>query len=50
MELLGDVGYLESCFVPFGDSVSLVQHRCTGCAKLTIGSEIILDAPDGTPR
>jgi hypothetical protein len=22
MELLGDVGYMESCFSPFGDSVS----------------------------
>ena len=28
----------------------LVQDRCTVCAKHTIGSEIILDAPDGTPR
>ena len=28
----------------------LVQDRCTICAKRTIGSEIILDAPDGTPR
>ena len=27
-----------------------VQDRCTVCAKSTIGSEIILDAPDGTPR
>ena len=27
-----------------------VQDRCTVCAKHTIGSEIILDAPDGTPR
>jgi len=27
-----------------------VQDRCTVCAKRTIGSEIILDAPDGTPR
>ena len=25
-----------------------VQDRCTDCAKRTIGSEIILDAPDGT--
>ena len=24
------------------------QDRCTVCAKCTIGSEIILDAPDGT--
>ena len=26
-----------------------VQDRCTVCAKCAIGSEIILDAPDGTP-
>ena len=28
----------------------LVQDRCMVCAKCTIGSKIILDAPDGTPR
>ena len=27
-----------------------LQDRCTFCAKRTIGSEIALDAPDGTPR
>ena len=27
-----------------------VQDRCTVCAKRTIGSEIVLDTPDGTPR
>jgi hypothetical protein len=27
-----------------------VQDRCTLCAKNTIGSVIILDAPNGTPR
>jgi hypothetical protein len=26
------------------------QDRCTVCAKCTIGLEIILDAPNGTPR
>jgi hypothetical protein len=26
-----------------------VQDSCTVCAKRTIGSKIILDAPDGTP-
>ena len=25
-----------------------VQDRCTVCTKRTIGSEIVLDAPDGT--
>ena len=28
----------------------LTQVRCTVCAKHTIGPEIILDAPNGTPR
>jgi hypothetical protein len=28
----------------------LMQDRCTVCVKCTIGSEIVLDAPDGTPR
>ena len=27
----------------------LVQDRCTVCAKRTIGSSIILNAPNGTP-
>jgi hypothetical protein len=27
-----------------------VQDRCMVCTKCTIGTEIILDAPDGTPR
>jgi hypothetical protein len=27
-----------------------VQDRCIVCAKHTIGSEIILDAPSGTAR
>jgi hypothetical protein len=26
-----------------------LQDRCMVCAKYTIGSEIILDAPDGPP-
>jgi hypothetical protein len=28
----------------------LMQDRCTVCAKRTIGSQIIFDAPDGTTR
>jgi hypothetical protein len=28
----------------------LVQDRCTVCIKYTIGIEIVLDIPDGTPR
>jgi hypothetical protein len=30
--------------------VTLTQDRCTVCAKYTIGSEIVLDPPGGTPR
>jgi hypothetical protein len=38
------------------DSVCLVivlmlkQDRCMICAERTIGSKLILDTPDGTPR
>jgi hypothetical protein len=28
----------------------LTHDRCMVCAECVIGSEIILDAPDGTPR
>ena len=28
----------------------LTQDRCAVCVESTIGLEIILDAPDGTPR
>ena len=27
----------------------LTHDRCTACAECTIGLEIILDAPDGSP-
>ena len=50
MELLGDVGHVESHFFPFGDSVSVGARRLHGLARYTIGIQIILDAPDGTPR
>ena len=50
MELLGDVGHVESHFFLFGDVIVSVQDRCMVCARCTIGSEIILDAPDETPR
>ena len=50
MELIGDVGHVESHFFPLETVLVSVQDRCTVCSKRTIGSEIILDAPDGTPR
>jgi hypothetical protein len=49
MELLGDMGHVESCIGLLGDGVS-VSVMCTVCAKLTNGSKIIFDTPDGTPR
>ena len=46
MELLGDMGLVESCFRPFGDIVLVsVEDRCTVCAKRTIGSDIVFNAP-----
>ena len=50
MELLGDVGHVESRSVLLEKVLVLVKDRCTVCAKRTIALEISLDAPDGTPR
>ena len=50
MELLGDVGLVESRSVRLEMVLVLVQDRCTVCPKRTIGSEIGLDTADGTPR
>jgi hypothetical protein len=36
--------------VPMEMVLLSVQDRCMVYAKCTIGSKIILDAPDGTPR
>ena len=46
MDLLGDVGHGNPILV----HLETVLDRCTVCAKPTIGSEIVLDTPDGTPR
>ena len=50
MVLLRDEAQVEARFSPLGDSANLDVDTCTVCAKHTIGSEIILDAPDGSPR
>ena len=50
MVLLGDEAEMEARFGPFRDIVSVGAVRSTVCITCTIGSEIILDAPDGTPR
>ena len=47
MELLGDVGHVESRSFRLEMVLVLVQDRCTICAKHLIGSEIALDALNG---
>jgi hypothetical protein len=50
MELLDDVRHVESCFDLLETVLVSVQDRCMNSAKHTIGSEIILNTPDGSPR
>ena len=50
MELLGDVGHVESRSVHLEMLLVSMYDRCSICTKHTIGSDIILDATDGTPR
>ena len=47
---LGDKAQVEACFGLSDIVLILTQDRCTVCVERTIGSEIVLDAPDGTPR
>jgi hypothetical protein len=50
MVLLGDEAQLETHFGPLEIVLILTHDRCTVCAEHTIGSEMVLDAPDETPR
>ena len=50
MVLLSDEAQVVARFGPFEDSANLAQDGCMVCAERTIGSEIDLDAPNGTPR
>ena len=50
MEVLGDMGRVEPRSVCLEMVLVLMEDRCMVCAKCTIGSDIVLDAPDGTPR
>ena len=50
MELLGDVGNVESRFSLFGDSVSVGARQVHGLHQMYIGSEIDFNARNGTPR
>ena len=46
----GDEAQVEARFGLSNIVLILTQDRCTVCDERTIGSEIDLDAPDGTPR
>ena len=51
MVLLGDEAHVEYLIsVNLEIVLILTQDRCWVCAEHTIGSEIVLDAPDGTAR
>ena len=45
MQLLGDVGHVESRSVHLEMVLVLMQDRCTVCAKQTIGSNIFWTHP-----
>ena len=47
---LGDEAQVEARFGLLDILQIWTQDRCTVCVECTIGSEIILDAPDETPR
>ena len=47
---LGDEAFVEAHFGLSNIVLILTQDRCMVCVEHTIGSEIIFDAPDGTPR
>ena len=49
MLLLGDEAQLEANLVRLEIVLILTQDPCTVCAERTKGSEIVLDAPGGTP-
>ena len=50
MQLLGEWVMLNLVLICVDMVLVSVQDRCTVCAKHTIGLEIVLGAPDGTPK
>jgi hypothetical protein len=50
MVLLGNKAQVEIRFGLFGDSISVGARYVQDFRQSTIGSEIILDTPDGTRR
>ena len=49
MVLLRDKAQVVAHFGSFGDSVILTHDRCTVGIEHTIGSDIVLDTPNGPP-
>ena len=47
---LGDEAQVEARFGPFGDKANHDARKVHGLCQRTIKMEIILYAPDGTPR
>ena len=47
MVTLGDEAQVETRFGLLDIVLILTQNRCMVCVERTIGSEIMLDAPDG---
>jgi hypothetical protein len=50
MVLLGDEAQVEGLSIRLEIVLILTQDWCSVCAERTIGSKIILDAPNGSPR
>ena len=50
MAPLGDVAQVEAHFGLSYIELILTQDGCMICVECNIGSEIILDEPNGTPR
>jgi hypothetical protein len=50
MELLGDLGHVESRFSLVGDGVSIGARQVHGLRPTYHRLRIVLDVPDGTAR
>jgi hypothetical protein len=50
MVLLRDEAQVKAILIYLEIVLILTQDRSTVCVERTIGSKIILDAPDATPR
>ena len=50
MVLLGDEAQVEAQFGLFGDSANLDARYVHSLRRSTIGTKVVLNAPNGTPR